>query len=65
MFIKKTNGNEENLKDTHLSDFFKKIAFKKGRQADVSTTARKLGVIIWTMIIKKVPYQPPKRIPVS
>ncbi|MCF8303274.1 MAG: IS110 family transposase [Bacteroidales bacterium] len=49
-----------NLKDTHLSDFFKKIAFKKGRQAAVSATARKLGVIIWTMITKKVPYQPPK-----
>lgn len=49
-----------NLKDTHLSDFFRKIAFKKGRQAAVSATARKLGVIIWTMITKKVPYQPPK-----
>jgi transposase len=49
-----------NLKDTQLSDFFKKIAFKKGRQAAVSATARKLGVIIWTMITKKVPYQPPK-----
>ena len=49
-----------NLKDTHLSDFFKRIAFRKGRQAAVSATARKLGVIIWTMITKKVPYQPPK-----
>lgn len=48
-----------NLKDTHLSDFFKRIAFRKGRQAAVSATARKLGVIIWTMITKKVPYQPP------
>ena len=49
-----------NLKDTHLSDFFKRIAFRKGRQAAVSATARKLGVIIWTMITKKVPYQPPR-----
>ena len=49
-----------NLKDTHLSDFFKKIAFKKGRQAAVSATARKLGVIIWTMITNKVSYQPPQ-----
>jgi transposase len=49
-----------NLKDTHLSDFFKRVAFKKGRQAAVSATARKLGVIIWTMITKKVPYTPPK-----
>ena len=36
-----------------------KIAFRKGRQAAVSATARKLGVIIWTMITKKVPYNPP------
>jgi len=50
-----------NLKDsTPLSDFFKRIAFRKGRQAAVSATARKLGVIIWTMITKRVPYQPPK-----
>lgn len=49
-----------NLKDTHLSDFFRRIAFRKGRQAAVSATARKLGVIIWTMITKKVPYQPPR-----
>jgi transposase len=48
-----------NLKDTHLSDFFKRVAFRKGRQAAVSATARKLGVIIWTMITKKVPYNPP------
>jgi len=48
-----------NLKDTHLSDFFKRIAYRKGRQAAVSATARKLGVIIWTMVIKKVPYKPP------
>ena len=49
-----------NLKDTHLSDFFKRIAFRKGRQAAVSATARKLGVIIWTMVTKKVPYTPAK-----
>lgn len=49
-----------NLKETHLSDFFKRIAYRKGRQAAVSATARKLGVIIWTMITKKIPYQPPK-----
>jgi len=48
-----------NLKDTHLSDFFKRIAYRKGRQAAVSATARKLGVIIWNMITKHIPYQPP------
>lgn len=49
-----------NLKDTHLSDFFKRVAFRKGRQAAVSATARKLGVIIWNMVTKKEPYKPPK-----
>jgi transposase len=49
-----------NLKDTHLSDFFRRVAFRKGRQAAVSATARKLGVIIWTMVTNQVPYSPPK-----
>lgn len=48
-----------NLKDTHLSDFFNRIAYRKGRQAAVSATARKLATIIWTMVTKKVPYNPP------
>jgi transposase len=48
-----------NLKNTHLTDFFKKVAYRKGRQAAVSATARKLGVIIWNMITKKQAYQPP------
>ena len=48
-----------NLKDTHLSDFFRKIAYRKGRATAVSATARKLGVIIWTMITQKVAYKAP------
>lgn len=46
-----------NLKDTALSNFFKRIAFRKGRTSAISATARKLAVIIWNMIIKKVPYK--------
>jgi hypothetical protein len=49
-----------NLKDTHLSDFFRRVAFRKGRQSAVSATARKLAVIIWNMASKKIPYQPEK-----
>lgn len=48
-----------NLKDTLLSDFFKRVAYRKGRQSAVSATARKLSVIIWNMVTQKVPYQPP------
>ena len=46
-----------NLKDTALSNFFKRIAFRKGRMSAISATARKLAVIIWNMITKKVPYK--------
>ena len=48
-----------NLKNTHLSDFFKRVAYRRGRTAAVSATARKLAVIIWNMISKKIPYKPP------
>jgi transposase len=48
-----------NLKDTHLSDFFRRIAYRKGRVTAVSATARKLGIIIWKMITQKIAYKPP------
>jgi transposase len=48
-----------NLKDTHLSEFFNRIAYRKGRPAAVSATARKLATIIWTMVTKRVQYKPP------
>jgi transposase len=48
-----------NLKEGHLSDFFKRINYKKGRATAVSATARKLAVIIWNMLVKGVPYNPP------
>jgi transposase len=48
-----------NLKDTHLSNFFQRICYRKGRTVAVSATARKLAVILWNMIVKKIPYKPP------
>jgi transposase len=47
-----------NLKDTALSNFFKRIAFRNGRVSAISATARKLAVIIWNMIVKRIPYKP-------
>lgn len=41
-----------NLKDTHLSNFFNRICYRKGRAVAVSATARKLAVIIWNMLVK-------------
>ena len=48
-----------NLKNTHLSDFFKRILYRRGRTAAVSATARKIAVIIWNMIVNRVEYNPP------
>lgn len=48
-----------NLKDTHLSNFFNRVCYRKGRTVAVSATARKLAVIIWNMVTKNIPYKPP------
>lgn len=47
-----------NLKDSDLGKFFRKIAFKKGRQAAITATARKIAVILWNMVTKKQQYAP-------
>lgn len=48
-----------NLKEGHLADFFRRINYKKGRVTAINATARKLAVIIWNMLAKGVPYNPP------
>ena len=49
-----------NLKQsTPLRDFFHRINFRKGRVSAISATARKLGVIIWNMVVKNIPYKNP------
>lgn len=47
------------LKDTHLSNFFNRIAYRKGRASAISATARKLAVIIWNMLHDHQQYSPP------
>jgi hypothetical protein len=47
----------DKTKDGALTRFFKRVAYKKGRGAAVTATARKLAVIIWNMIVKKEPYR--------
>jgi hypothetical protein len=42
-----------NMKDNPLTDFFHRIAYKKGRMHAITATARKLAVIIWNMLTKK------------
>ena len=45
-----------NLKSGPLHLFFQRVAYKKGNLAAISATARKLAVIIWNMMTKKVAY---------
>lgn len=45
-------------KDGHLMLFFKRIAYKKGRGAAITATARKIAVIMWNMIVKRTHYNP-------
>ena len=48
-----------NLKNNYVYKWPSKqtLAFRKGRTSASSATARKLAVIIWNMITKKVPYK--------
>ena len=59
-----------NLKEGWLVDFFKRINYKKGREAAISALARKLAVIVWntaylvrstSMITGATKYTPPSR----
>ena len=47
-----------NMKDNPLSEFFRRVSFKKGRMSAITATARKLAVIIWNMLTKKENYKP-------
>jgi len=48
-----------NQKEHPLTAFFKRIAYRKGRNAAITATARKLAVIVWNMIIKNQSYLQP------
>jgi transposase len=52
-----TIGNMK--KEIPLTRFFKRLAYKYGRTAAITGTARKLAVIIWNMTYKTEAYQPP------
>ncbi len=47
-----------NMKKHPLLSFFQKVAFKKGRAAAITATARKLAAIVYHMVIKQQVYQP-------
>jgi transposase len=47
-----------NLKDTHLSNFFNRIVYRKGKAVAVSAKARKIATILWNMLYKNQQYNP-------
>jgi len=47
-----------NQKDTTLSYFFRRIAFKRGRKVAITATARKLAIIVYNMLQNGQDYQP-------
>lgn len=46
-----------NMKTGKLNQFFRRIAFRYGRTAAITATARKLAVIIWNMLTKNESYR--------
>lgn len=46
-----------NMKEGKLHQFFKRIAYKYGRMAAITATARKLAVIIWNMLTRREAYR--------
>lgn len=47
-----------NQKDTALSHYFHRLAYRKGRKVAIMATARKLAVIVYNMLVKGQAYNP-------
>lgn len=56
MYAANAIGNKK--EGDYLVHFFKRIQHKKGRLVAIVATARKLAVIIWNMLVKKIAYNP-------
>lgn len=49
-----------NQKGTSLSDFFRHMAYRKGRKMAITATARKIAIITYQMLRTGRPYEPPQ-----
>ena len=56
--IRQAANSVGNQRNHPLTPFFRRIAFRKGREAAVTATARKLAVIFYNMITNKKAYTP-------
>jgi len=50
-------ANSAGKSKTQLGDFFRRIAFRKGRSTAIVATARKIAVSVYIMLTKKVAYE--------
>ena len=50
-------ANAAGNSQTPLGDFFRRIAYRKGRPVAIIATARKIAIAVFVMLYKKVPYQ--------
>jgi transposase len=50
-----------NMKEANPHNFFMRICIRKGRTVAITATARKLAIIIWNMVVKKISYNPPNQ----
>lgn len=57
-FRDSANSLERITVDNQLKSFFKRLSAKKGRLVAITATARKIAIIIWNMLTKKVEYNP-------
>ncbi len=56
--LRNAANTSDKTKDGVLSRFIKRVAYRKGRGAAITETARKVAVISWNVIVKREPYQP-------
>lgn len=56
--IRQAANSVGNQKNHPMTPFFKRIAFRKGREAAITATARKLAATFYHMITKKQSYAP-------
>ena len=50
-------ANAAGNSQTPLGDFFRRIAYRKGRLVAIVATARKIAIAVFVMLAKKVHYQ--------
>lgn len=57
-FRRAANALGRQRKATYLTQFFKRLSYKKGRKLAICATAHKLAIIVYNMLVNKEAYRP-------